>query len=161
MLFVVHGSNSWRRYGRGRVKPSVIQLSVNGLEPAPQGSKRHVGGGRMVEASKRVKPWRIAVAAEALEVGQQISGACAVSIVFRFRRPKAHFKPSGELRDTAPRWCIVKRNDIDKCIRSTLDGMVQGDLLVDDCIVVTVNAEKRYCVGSEPPGALIDVMPLG
>ena len=139
---------------------AVIQLAVNGIEPAPQGSKRHVGGGRMIEASKRVKPWRSAVAAEAMEVGEQISSACAVSIVFRFRRPKAHFKTNGELRETAPRHYIVKRNDVDKCVRSTLDGMVQGELLVDDCLVVTVNAEKRYCVGAEPPGALIDVMPL-
>jgi crossover junction endodeoxyribonuclease RusA len=138
----------------------VIQLSVNGLEPAPQGSKRHVGGGRMIEASKRVKPWRAAVAAEAELTGEQIAGACAISIVFRFCRPKGHFKASGDLRDTAPRHCIVKRNDIDKCIRSTLDGLVQGGLLVDDCLVVTINAEKRYCVGAEPPGALIDVMAL-
>lgn len=140
---------------------SVVQIAVNGIEPAPQGSKRHVGGGRMIEASKRVKPWRAAVAAEAMEVGEQISSACAVSIVFRFRRPKAHFKTNGELRETAPRHCIVKRNDIDKCVRSTLDGLVQGELLVDDCLVVTVNAQKRYCVGTEPPGAVIDVMPLG
>lgn len=140
---------------------AVIQLAVNGIEPAPQGSKRHVGGGRMIEASKRVKPWRAAVAAEAMEVGEQISGACAVSIVFRFRRPKAHFKTNGELRETAPRHCIVKRNDVDKCVRSTLDGMVQGELLVDDCLVVSVNAQKRYCVGTEPPGAVIDVMPVG
>lgn len=115
----------------------------------------------MIEASKRVKPWRAAVAAEAMEVGEQISGACAVSIVFRFRRPKAHFKTNGELRETAPRHCIVKRNDVDKCVRSTLDGMVQGELLVDDCLVVSVNAQKRYCVGTEPPGAVIDVMPVG
>jgi crossover junction endodeoxyribonuclease RusA len=127
---------------------AVIQLAVNGIEPAPQGSKRHVGGGRMIEASKRVKPWRAAVAAEAMEVGEQISGACAVSIVFRFRRPKAHFKTNGELRETAPRHCITKKNDVDKCCRSTLDGLVQG-------------AEKRYCVGAEQPGAVIDVMALG
>ena len=114
----------------------------------------------MVEASKRVKPWRAAVAAEAAGVGQQVSGACAVSIVFRFCRPKGHFKTNGELRETAPRWCIVKRNDVDKCIRSTLDGLVQGELLVDDCLVVSVNAEKRYCIGTEPPGAVIDVVPL-
>jgi len=139
---------------------AVIQLAVNGIEPAPQGSKRHVGGGRMIEASKRVKPWRAAVAAEAELASEQITGACAVSIVFRFCRPKGHFKTNGDLRDSAPKHCIVKRNDIDKCIRSTLDGLVQSGLLVDDCIVVTINAEKRYCVGSEPPGALIDVMAL-
>lgn len=139
---------------------AVIQLAVNGIEPAPQGSKRHVGGGRMIEASKRVKPWRAAVAAEAMQVGERISGACAVSIVFRFRRPKSHFKTNGELRETAPRHCITRKNDVDKCCRSTLDGLVQGELLVDDCLVVSVNAEKRYCVGTEPPGAVIDVIAL-
>ena len=41
----------------------VIHIAVNDIEPAPQGSKRHVGGGRLIEASKRVKPWRQAVAA--------------------------------------------------------------------------------------------------
>jgi len=115
----------------------------------------------MIEASKRVKPWRAAVAAEAMEVGEQISGACAVSIVFRFRRPKGHFKTNGELRETAPRHCITKKNDVDKCIRSTLDGLVQGELLVDDCLVVSIVAEKRYCVGTEQPGAVINVMVLG
>ena len=34
-----------------------ILIRINGL-PAPQGSKRHVGGGIMVESSKRAKPWR-------------------------------------------------------------------------------------------------------
>ena len=34
-----------------------ITLTVRGL-PAPQGSKRHIGRGVMVESSKRVKPWR-------------------------------------------------------------------------------------------------------
>lgn len=37
------------------------RFAVFGL-PAPQGSKRHVGEGRMVESSKRVKPWRRQVA---------------------------------------------------------------------------------------------------
>ena len=32
--------------------------------------------------------------------------------------------------------------------------------MADDCLVIMVNAEKRYCIGSEPPGALIDVMAL-
>ena len=38
------------------------RFSVLGL-PAPQGSKTHIGNGRMVESSKRVKPWRRQVAA--------------------------------------------------------------------------------------------------
>jgi hypothetical protein len=39
---------------------TLLRVDVYGL-PAPQGSKRHVGGGRMIEASKKVGPWREAV----------------------------------------------------------------------------------------------------
>lgn len=39
--------------------------------PAPQGSKTHVGGGRLVESSRRVGPWRgtVRTAATPLCVG--------------------------------------------------------------------------------------------
>ena len=43
------------------------KFTVHGL-PAPQGSKRHVGKGVMVESSKYVKPWREAVKAETAEL---------------------------------------------------------------------------------------------
>lgn len=44
----------------------MIAFDVYG-EPAPQGSKRHVGGGRMIESSAKVKPWRQDVVAAARE----------------------------------------------------------------------------------------------
>ena len=43
-------------------------ITVEGIEAAPQGSKRHVGRGIMIESSKRVKPWRDAVRIEANKV---------------------------------------------------------------------------------------------
>jgi crossover junction endodeoxyribonuclease RusA len=138
----------------------VIQLSVLGLDPAPQGSKRHVGGGRLIESSKRVKPWRAAVAHEAKLARQQVAGPCAVELDFRFMRPKGHHKASGELRASAPRFCVVRRNDLDKCCRSTLDGLVDGGLLADDCLVVLLFASKRYCGIGEQPGAVVRIRPL-
>ena len=138
----------------------MIQLTVSGLDPAPQGSKRHVGGGRLIESSKRVKPWRAAVAHEARLAGQQVVGPCAVELVFRFTRPRSHHKASGELRASAPRFCVVKRNDLDKCCRSTLDGLVDGGLLVDDCLVVKLFALKRYCGIGEQPGAVVRIKRL-
>ena len=33
-------------------------IHVKGMESAPQGSKKHVGNGIMVETSKRLKSWR-------------------------------------------------------------------------------------------------------
>lgn len=88
-----------------------------------------------------------------------ITGPCSVSVIFRFRRPKAHLTTNGQLKAAAPEHCVVKRNDIDKCCRSLLDGLT-GTAFDDDCLVVSLNAEKRYCVGSEPPGALITVIAL-
>ena len=138
----------------------VIELSVLGLDPAPQGSKRHVGGGRLIESSKRVKPWRLAVAHEARLAGQQVAGPCAVLMGFCFTRPKGHYRKNGELRASAPRYCVVRRNDLDKCCRSTLDGLVDGGLLVDDCLVVELFARKRYCGIGEQPGAVVRIRRL-
>lgn len=143
---------------------SVVHIAVSGIDPAPQGSKRHVGHGRMVEASKRCKPWRHAVAASAQQQMRDqkcelITGACSVSVVFRFKRPKSHFTTNGQLKANAPKHCIVKRNDIDKCCRSTLDALTDT-VFTDDSLVVGLNAEKRYCIGAEPPGALITVIGL-
>jgi crossover junction endodeoxyribonuclease RusA len=44
-----------------------VIIVVRGI-PAPQGSKRHVGGGRMIESSRAVGPWREAVRAETQRV---------------------------------------------------------------------------------------------
>ena len=47
-----------------------FKFSVNGLEAAPQGSKKYIGKGRMIEVSKRVKPWRELVRSEASKIKQ-------------------------------------------------------------------------------------------
>jgi len=138
----------------------MVEVTVEGLDPAPQGSKSYVGGRIMKEACSRLPAWRKAVALEATLTKQHISSACFVGIVFKFRRPKAHFKKGGGLRAGTPEAYVVKRNDIDKCCRSTLDGLVQGGLLADDCLVVRLIAERRYCLLGESPGAAIQVVPL-
>ena len=43
-----------------------IFIPVRGV-PAPQGSKRHIGHGIMIENSKKVKPWRQDVRAAAID----------------------------------------------------------------------------------------------
>jgi len=149
---------------RRKNEMTVVYIAVNDIEPAPQGSKRHVGGGRLIEASKRVKPWRQAVAASAQQQMREqkcslITDACSVSIEFRFKRPKSHFTTNGQLKANAPEHCIVKRNDIDKCCRSTLDALSET-VFADDCLVVRLVADKRYCFMHEPPGALITVVPV-
>ena len=46
--------------------------------------------------------------------------------------------------------------DLDKLIRAVGDGVAtDAGLLKDDSRIVSINAEKRYCVEPEPFGALI------
>tara|TARA_R100001015_G_C4589202_1_gene144858 strand:- start:270 stop:695 length:426 start_codon:yes stop_codon:yes gene_type:complete len=135
-------------------------ISVSNIEPAPQGSKKHIGGGRMIEVSKRVKPWRKAVGKEAMkETKTPIEGACHVGLIFRFNRPKSHYRSNGQLKQTSPKYLIVKKNDLDKLVRSTLDALT-GIAFKDDCQVTNVSASKRYRNEDEEVGADIYIEEL-
>jgi hypothetical protein len=75
-------------------------ISVYGIEPAPQGSKRAIAlrkGGvltgkvALLESSAGVRPWREAVRQEVLRSGMTlIDGPVGLSVVFRLTRPKSH-----------------------------------------------------------------------
>lgn len=156
----------------------MIKILVNG-SPAPQGSKRHVGGGRMVEASAAVGPWRDAVRGETQKIIEPLEGPgwwtlagtersvifhkapAAVTIVFRFARPASHYgtgRNAAVLKPSAPRRPVtMKRNDIDKLARATLDGLVDGGAMTDDAQVVDLNLSKIYCAPGETPGAVIEI----
>lgn len=125
-----------------------MTLTIVGL-PAPQGSKRHVGGGRMVEMSKNVAPWREAVAAAArLEMvatgmAEPLDGALSLSASFRLPMPTSRPK---RVREAGRQW-RTSTPDLDKLLRSTLDGLVMGGLIVDDARVVSIEATKCEVVG--------------
>ncbi len=114
--------------------------------PAPQGSKRHVGRGIMVESSKGVGPWRERVAGELAGVlgeGYEPTRAgVVVNARFVFTRPKSHLRKSGEPRPSAPR-TPATRPDLDKLVRAVLDALT-GVAFVDDGQVVAINAGKEY-----------------
>ena len=138
-----------------------VVLTVTGT-PAPQGSKRHVGGGRMVEMSRNVKPWREAVKAAALESGcGLLYGPVRVDVTFYLKRPAGHYgtgRNAGTLKGSAPRHPKVKP-DIDKLARSTLDGLT-GVLLADDAQVIQLAAAKKYAPAAQRPGAVIRITEL-
>ena len=127
--------------------------------PAPQGSKRHVGGGRMIESCKALKPWRDLIIADAKQqnIDAVINTPVGVSLVFCFPRPKNHFNKHGKLLGRAPTHKIT-RPDLDKLTRGVLDSLVYAGMIADDSLVYSINAHKRYCVGEEQPGVLITVM---
>ena len=130
--------------------------------PAPQGSKRHVGNGVLIESSARVKPWRQDVRAAALEADAHFDGPVSLTVGFLLRRPASHFRTGRNahlLRDSAPAY-PGKKPDIDKLLRSTLDGLGESGIWRDDAQVVRVRAEKLYA-DHEPVGAHITIEPLG
>ena len=133
---------------------------VAGLTPAPQGSKRHVGGGRMVESSAKVKPWREAVRQEALATCLPCSSApIYLHLLFRFRRPKGHHTAAGQLKPSAPVYHVT-RPDLDKLCRSTLDGLT-GVLFHDDSQVAFMVASKEYALPGELEGCQIEIREIG
>ncbi len=137
----------------------MIEIDVIGT-PAPQGSKRHVGGGRMVESSKKVKPWRSAVAAEALNHTFGPWPYVGVAVTFRLKRPKSHYRTgrfADQLRADAPRY-PAKYPDLDKLCRSTLDGLKAGQAFADDSQVVVLEARKVFADRNQP-GAWIQLFP--
>lgn len=138
----------------------MVVLNVHG-HPAPQGSKRHVGRGIMVEASKKVQPWREAVVGEIIRSGHNgaaIGEPVSVAITFWVRRPKSHLNAIGNVKPSAPTVPTARNGgDIDKLVRSTLDALVQGALLEDDSIVVDLTARKRYATLAHPQGAAIRI----
>ena len=136
-----------------------ITFTVEGMAPAPQGSKRHVGHGRMVESCKTVKPWRYLVSQAAIATGvQMLRGPVTMSAVFLFNRPAGHFRKDGTLKPSAPVYMAVKP-DASKLLRSTEDALSKL-LYEDDARIVFVSGSKRYCTGTERPGALITIVQL-
>jgi crossover junction endodeoxyribonuclease RusA len=129
-----------------------VRIEVAGI-PAPQGSKRHVGGGRMVEMSRAVGPWREAIRAETQRVTAHLNpgtNPVMIHITFRLPRPK-----------TAPahiQW-PAKRPDLDKLCRAVLDGLVDGGAIADDGLVVLLCARKLFADG-QGPGCTVNVDPL-
>jgi crossover junction endodeoxyribonuclease RusA len=126
----------------------TILITVEGTA-RPQGSKRHVGNGIMVESSKHVASWRNWVRLKAVEsmAGRDpIAGAVEIVILFAFDRPKKHSTSKG-LRPTAPRWHTGKP-DADKLLRAILDALT-GVCFRDDSQVAQVQVQKAYGVAAK------------
>lgn len=128
---------------------------VRGI-PAPQGSKRHVGRGIMVESSERVKPWKELVSltlAEHLD-SKPLIEPLSLTLLFVLPRPKLHYRKQRnggmELKEGAPTY-HHNRPDLDKLVRAVLDAC-SGILFVDDSQVCSLHAMKLY---DERPGVEI------
>lgn len=121
-------------------------IFVDGI-PRPQGSKRHVGGGRMIEASKYVDEWRKHVSVQvAMEWNDDrfLDKHTAVKVHLNFRMPRPK---------TVDALHHVVRPDIDKLARAVLDA-ITGLVIYDDSQVVQLLVTKCY---DQRPGVVIRV----
>jgi len=157
-------------HGTYDVQPGQLIICVIG-RPAAQGSKRHVGGGRMIEQSKHVAPWREAVRAAAndpecrTESGGSSGGFAMpfavgpldVTVTFTLAKPVSAPKRRRTYPDRSP--------DLDKLVRSTLDGLTMGGVWRDDAQVVQLTARKTYpgehYDALTVPGAVIRISRIG
>jgi Holliday junction resolvase RusA-like endonuclease len=140
--------------------PHRLAVTVYGL-PAPQGSKKHVGRGIMIESNqKRLDTWREDVKLAALRALDETPGwersyaAVTAHITFTLPRPKKHYrtgKLADQLRADAPRLHGTKP-DLDKLLRSTGDALTAAGVYVDDSRLAQVFSVKVY--PSSDPGGL-------
>lgn len=149
----------------------VLDVLVRGI-PAPQGSKKtmiHPKTGKPVtmESSKKVKPWRDAVRSDVAKVwtAAALDEPISLSVWFAFERPKSHFgtgRNAGRVKPSAPTE-PSGRPDLDKLLRSTMDGLTDAGVWRDDSRVVAILAGKVYCTPGafEHPGAVIRVRTAG
>jgi len=130
--------------------PAALAWFVPG-HPAPQGSKRYVGHGRMIESSKKLAPWRERIALTAhneMRGRPLLAGPTTITLEFILTRPKSTPK-----RRTPP---ATRQPDIDKLARAVLDALT-GTTLIDDAQVTELTARKRLAELGETPGVNIAV----
>ena len=141
-----------------QVSPGRAELivRVHGAIPAPQGSKSYKGmrNGKpiLAESSKKVAPWRYAVATaarSAMLAAGWMTLDCAVELAVIFYLPAPKTMPKGR---TAP----TTYPDLSKLVRSTEDALVAAKIVKDDARFIREVSEKEYAIG-RPPGAWIRV----
>jgi len=120
--------------------------------PAPKGSMRYVGNGRMIEQVKASVPWRdrvnerIREAAESFEYTHYKTEAVEVSLRFIVPRPASAKRRL---------WPFTRGSgDVDKLSRNVLDAISDTrkspGVLRDDSCVVSLHASKHYQSAKDP-----------
>ncbi len=122
-----------------------IEFVVKGAA-APQGSKRaFVRRGRaiLVEACKRLNPWRVAVSTAARLAWRLHPTTLPVTVCIQavYARPQSHLTRQGGLRSSAP--AFPRRPDTDKLCRGILDALT-GVVVVDDSQVTRLTCNKSW-----------------
>jgi crossover junction endodeoxyribonuclease RusA len=133
------------------VRAPDFACTVTG-DPAPQGSKRHVGNGVMVESSARLPDWRTAVALQVRSAMRKDKFAgferyrpVRMVLTYRLRRPVNAKRLTRQTR----------RPDLDKLLRATMDALVICGLLADDAQAYDLHPVKVFAADGEDLGCTI------
>ena len=117
--------------------------------PAPQGSKSISRAGKLYESSKKVGPWREAVAwAAKAALPRPLEGPVTLKVEFVLPRPKGW----GQKREDP----MIQTPDADKLLRSTCDGLT-GPAVVNDSQFIDIHIFKRRARHGEATGAFITI----
>lgn len=117
-------------------------------QPIPQGSMRHVGGGRIVSKNPKLKKWRERVAKVVTDqVGSPgYLDPVSVTVLFQLQKP-----------ESAKRDYPTVPPDLDKLQRAIGDALsIDSGYLKDDAQIVEWHATKQY----GQPSVIIRVVPL-
>lgn len=133
-------------------RTNLLEFYAHGV-PRPQGSKRYLGNGRFIEASKDLKPWRNTIANAVFhewmrsQDDRPFTEPVVVRAVFYMPRPKS-------VRRLWP--SVVP--DVDKLCRALGDALsVDSNALADDSLIVAWDAIKVYAALPEDVGVKVQI----
>ena len=120
-------------------------------DPAPQGSKRHVGGGVLVDSCKRLPEWRTDVRAAFIGADGQPKAKFEgpIMVHYDFVLPRRKSTPK---RRTPP---ATKKPDWEKLSRAIGDAITSAGVWPDDSHVVFATVSKRIAELGETSGCNI------
>lgn len=131
--------------------------------PAPQGSKRHVGNGVMIEMSKRLPAWRqdvigaasMAVAAHPSGLTPVFGRGIPVELYVVFRRPPT--AAARKLLEKGIETVPATPPDSSKLVRGLEDACTIAGVWADDGQVADTHCYRRWAWGNDLPGASVVV----
>lgn len=109
-------------------------------KPVPQGSMKHIGGGRLIASNKPfLETWREAVKTAAVQAMNGMApqeGPLEVVVDFGLTKPLS----APKRKKTWP----IKAPDLDKLVRAVNDSLTAAGVWRDDAQVVSIIATKLY-----------------
>lgn len=136
--------------------------------PAPQGSKRHVGGGRMIEQSALLPGFRAALdlAMTQHPPAEPFHGPVHVGVAFVIPRPDSHYRQgkfAALLAAKAPPWRWAWPSNIgdsDKLLRAVHDALERSRWYANDAQVKAGAYEVTWCERDQGHRVVVEVTQL-